>query len=70
MVEEKRLTGEQRTDDDRRALHDLEYFMNSDTERRDFRERRTDPERRSGWVRVGKWVSVFARALGYRQQAG
>lgn len=70
MTEEKRLHGEQRTDDDRRALHDLEYFMKSDAERRSFRERRTDTERRSGWVRVGKWVSVFARALGYRRQTG
>lgn len=67
MTEEKRLLGEQRTDNDRRRLHDLEYFMNNDDERRTFQERRSDSERRSGWIRIGKWVSVFAQALGYRR---
>jgi hypothetical protein len=66
MAEKKRTLGEQRTDNDRRMVHDLEYFMMNDVERRAFRERRSEEERRADHLRTGKWVSFPASELGLK----
>ena len=49
---------DRRLDEDRRVIHDLNYFENGGVERRLNRERRHSPEKRLGWRRVGKWNSV------------
>ena len=68
MTEEKRKRSEQRDDGDRRMVHDLDYFMANDTERRAFTERRSEEERRAEWIRTGKWSSVPAKELGIRSK--
>lgn len=65
MPDEDRELIDRREEEDRRKAHDLEHFENADVELREFKERRTPEERRSGWLRIGRWVSVFAKALGF-----
>lgn len=44
---------------DRRQAHDLQYFEKDFIERREFKYRRWKTERRIGWIRAGKWNSVY-----------
>lgn len=50
---------DRRSGDDRRKVHNLNYFIRGGVERRKFIERRTQEERRKNWIRVDEWVSVF-----------
>jgi hypothetical protein len=53
-----RSSVDRRTGDDRRDVHDLEYFESDGHERRSGKERRVLPEKRTGWVRVSRWHSI------------
>ena len=48
---------------ERRQIHDLNYFEDDGIERREFKgafiDRRSEIEQRTGWVRAGKWFSVY-----------
>ena len=50
---------DRRSGDDRRKVHNLNYFIRGGVERRKFIERRSQEERRKNWLRVDEWVSVF-----------
>ena len=50
---------DRRSGDDRRKVHNLNYFIRGGVERRKFKERRSQGERRKNWLRVDEWVSVF-----------
>jgi len=50
---------DRRSGDDRRKVHNLNYFIRDGVERRKFKERRSQAERRKNWLRVDEWVSVF-----------
>ena len=50
---------DRRSGDDRRKVHNLNYFIRGGLERRKFIERRSQGERRKNWLRVDEWVSVF-----------
>lgn len=59
--EEKRKSDpylDRRNSDDRRQAHDLDYFSEGGSERREGEERRTPKERRRDCVKVSKWSSV------------
>ena len=55
----KRSLIDRRSGEDKREVHDLDYFENYGAENRKYSERRTPGERRSDWVRVNKWSSVY-----------
>lgn len=50
---------DRRSGDDRRKVHNLNYFIRGGAERRKFKERRSQAERRKNWLRVDEWDSVF-----------
>ena len=54
---------DRRSGEDRRRVHDLEYFANGGIERRSWQEQRSHIERRVGWTRVSEWCSVSLKAL-------
>ena len=58
MSEPKRNCFDRRIDEDRRRVHDLDYFLEGNSEHRQFQERREGKERRTTWMKVGHWVSV------------
>jgi hypothetical protein len=49
---------DRRSGEDRRTAYDLDYFLNSGTERRANSERRQPDERRGSCLRVSQWSSV------------
>jgi hypothetical protein len=63
MAQRRRSFVDRRSGEDRRKVHNLDYFSDGGAERRSAKERRSKVERRSGWVRVSDWVSVFVRNL-------
>jgi hypothetical protein len=63
MGERRRSFVDRRSGEDRRRVHNLDYFSNGGVERRSGKERRSKLERRNGWIRVSDWVSVFVRNL-------
>ena len=52
---------DRRSDNDRRMIYDLEYFINGGIERRSTKDRRTTGERRKDYLKVSKWISVRAK---------
>ena len=55
----KRSILDRRSEDDRRRVYSLDYFLQGGVERRTGAERRNQrQERRSGWVNVNGWSSV------------
>jgi hypothetical protein len=61
---ERRCSGvDRRTIRDRRRVRNFGRFFYRGSERRDRKERRSPRERRVGWVRMGKWSSVFLEEL-------
>ena len=52
---------DRRNVDDRRQIHDLDYFTEGGIERRDPGERRTPEERRKDCERVSRWTSVCSK---------
>jgi hypothetical protein len=69
MAERRRSLVDRRSGEDRRKVHNLDYFSKGGVERRSGKERRSKEERRSGWIRVSDWVSVFARNLKIKKSA-
>jgi hypothetical protein len=63
MLERRRSAIDRRSGADRREAHNLDYFLKGGVERRSWKERRSERERRAGWVRAGKWNSVFVGDL-------
>lgn len=59
MPERRRSAIDRRSGADRRKTHNLDYFLKGGVERRSWKERRSEGERRAGWIRVGKWNSVY-----------
>jgi hypothetical protein len=59
MLNRRRSTIDRRSQNDRRKVHNLDYFSNGGAERRSWKERRVQGERRKGWVRVTEWSSVY-----------
>ena len=59
MTERRGYRIDRRSGDDRRKVHNLNYFIRGGVERRKFKERRSQVERRKTWLRVDEWVSVF-----------
>lgn len=49
---------DRRTGEDRREIYLLDYFFNSNPDRRSYLERRSKNERRSSCIRVDDWSSV------------
>ena len=64
MAENRELYLDRRSGENRRAVYDIDYFLNGGVERRTWKERRSPLERRSGWFRVSEWVSVSGKGLG------
>lgn len=64
-VERKKFDRRSRSDIDRRSgadrreMHDLNRFVEDETERRNFSERRHSGEIRDDWVRISKWSSMY-----------
>ena len=50
---------DRRESEDMREVHNLDYFQDGGSERREYAERRRLDERRLDWVRVSKWCSVY-----------
>jgi hypothetical protein len=63
MVERRRSSIDRRSGVDRRKTHNLDYFLKGGVERRSWKERRSGDERRVGWIRAGKWNSVYVGDL-------
>ena len=63
MLAIMRSSIDRRTGKDRRRIFMPTRFFFKGSERRKLKERRLQKERRRGWVRVGKWSSVFLRDL-------
>jgi len=59
MKERRGYRIDRRSGDDRRKVHNLNYFIRGGVERRKYKERRSHVERRKTWLRVDEWVSVF-----------
>jgi hypothetical protein len=59
MVMEKRSTTDRRSIKDRRKAINFHCLYYSGKERRSKENRRSQPEKRKGWVRIGKWSSVY-----------
>jgi hypothetical protein len=59
MMERRGYRIDRRAGDDRRKVHNLNYFIRGGVERRKYKERRSQAERRKNWIRVDEWVSVF-----------
>jgi hypothetical protein len=59
MMERRGYRIDRRSGEDRRKVHNLNYFIRGGVERRNFKERRSQAERRKNWLRVDEWVSVF-----------
>ena len=64
MLENERSDIDRRSGEDRRKeLYSREdnfrYFSIGESERRAWRERRSEHERRKGWLRVNKWCSCW-----------
>lgn len=70
MAEQNRECNDRRSDDDRRRAHDLDYFMEENTERRTFSERRSSDERRMSWAKLGQWASLFIKPLEFGKKDG
>ena len=60
--------------DERRKIHDLNYFEDDGPERREFEgafiDRRSEIEQRTRWVRAGKWLSVYPWRTLYKPGIG
>lgn len=54
---------DQRSGEDRRQVHRLDYFSTGGIENRSTKERRVSGERREGCIRVTQWSSVCVEAL-------
>lgn len=55
----KRSGADRRSEDDRRQVYSIDYFIQGGVERRSGLDRRKNRrERRKGWVRVNEWISV------------
>jgi hypothetical protein len=67
MSEQQRDQMDRRGEEDRRRAYDVDHFATADSEQRDFKERRSPLERRFEWIRIGKWVSILASALGWHR---
>jgi len=63
MLAVKRTAIDRRTGKDRRRIFAPAHLFYRGSERRNLKERRLQKERRKGWVRVGKWSSVYLRDL-------
>jgi len=63
MAGRRRFVMDRRNGTDRRAIYYLDYFLNGGVERRCFKNRRGEWERRTGWIRVGEWLSVQEHAI-------
>jgi len=50
---------DRRSPDDRRQIHDLDYFDCGGKDRRQDLERRSTGELREDWVRYTQWSSVY-----------
>ena len=64
MLEEKRSVVDRRSGEDRRREmysreDNFRYFSNGGSERRLWKERRTEDERRENWWRATKWSSFW-----------
>jgi len=59
MESTKRYGIDRRSEDDKRRVYDLNYFLDGGVERRSGRERRGIGERRVGWVKADDWKSVY-----------
>ena len=59
IMERRGYRIDRRSGDDRRKVHNLNYFIRGGVERRKYKERRSQAERRKNWIRVDEWVSVF-----------
>lgn len=70
MAEQQREYNDRRSDEDRRKVHDLDYFSTENDERRRFCERRAKDERRITWAKVGQWASVFMKPLEFGKKDG
>ena len=58
-MQKKRSILDRRSENDRRQVYSLDYFLQGGAERRTSVERREQrQERRSGWVNVNGWSSV------------
>jgi hypothetical protein len=49
---------DRRSGEDRRQVHNLDYFLNGGIERRKDNERRAKDERRQGCSRISQWSSI------------
>jgi hypothetical protein len=54
---------DRRSIEERRKVHDLDYFSAGGVERRRWKEQRKEPERRTGWIRVDRWTSVCLKYI-------
>ena len=63
MLAIKRTSVDRRTGKDRRRIFAPAHLFYRGPERRNLKERRLQKERRKGWVRIGKWCSVYLRDL-------
>ena len=63
MYERRCSAIDRRSGKDRRRIFTPAHLFYKGSERRKLKERRLQTERRQGWVRVGKWASVFLRDL-------
>jgi hypothetical protein len=59
MLKKRDSDFDRRSANDRRIIHDLDYFITGGPERRSQKERRLKAERRSGWMKISKYSSVF-----------
>jgi hypothetical protein len=59
MTESTRLPFDRRSGVDRRKAYKLEYLLEGGTERRSYKDRRSQNERRKDWIRVSEWSSVW-----------
>ena len=63
MIVRRRSGVDRRTGKDRRRPYNFGRLFYKKIENRRLKERRSHAERRGGWVRMGKWSSVFLRDL-------
>jgi len=55
----KRTGVDRRSENDRRQIYSIDYFIQGGIERRSGLDRRKNRrERRKNWVRVNEWISV------------
>jgi hypothetical protein len=59
MTKSLRLPFDRRSGVDRRKAYKLEYLLEGGTERRGYKDRRSQNERRKDWIRVSEWSSVW-----------